>query len=313
MTGAREELSARLGYAANGLDRLANHRDDTEFVAALAADPDARVLLFAGDVPLLRRHANGFAIRFGLDEASEHGASEERVLLGRDAEGPVFAAQVATPPPDSEGAATDIASLDVRSLAVQGLLDAPDLGLLAQAKSLTGWHARHRFCANCGGATQAASAGWKRECTACDAQHFPRTDPVVIMLVVHGERCLLARQARFTPGMMSCLAGFVEPGETIEDAVRREVFEEAGIRVGRVRYLASQPWPFPSSLMIGCIAEGLDDRLILDEQELEAARWFTRDEVAMILEGRHPDGVLSPPPVAIAHHLERAFLEGAEP
>ncbi len=173
------------------------------------------------------------------------------------------------------------------------------------------WHARHRFCAQCGGQTVAGTSGWRRECTVCGALHFPRTDPVVIMLVTRGDSCLLARQARFAPGMYSCIAGFVEPGETLEDAVRRESWEEAGLRVGTVRYIASQPWPFPSSIMVGCIAESLGDEITLDMTELEAGRWFPREEVLQMLEGRHPEGLACPQHIAIANTLVRAWaLEG---
>jgi NAD+ diphosphatase len=171
------------------------------------------------------------------------------------------------------------------------------------------WHARHRFCANCGAATQAVCAGWKRDCPACRTEHFPRTDPVVIMLTVDGERCLLGRQSRFVSGVWSCLAGFVEPGESIEEAVRREVREEAGIACGRVRYFASQPWPFPMSLMIGCHAEALSSSIVIDQAELEDARWFTREEVAAMLMRRHAGGLATPPPMAIAHHIIRAWVE----
>jgi NAD+ diphosphatase len=149
--------------------------------------------------------------------------------------------------------------------------------------------------------------GYRRDCPACGAEHFPRTDPVVIMLAIDGERCLLGRQARFAPAMYSCLAGFVEPGETIEDAVRRETAEEAGIAVGRVRYHASQPWPFPSSLMIGCHAEAISRDIVRDEAELEACRWFGRAEVQAMLAGLHPDGLKCPPDIAIAHHLIKAW------
>ena len=178
---------------------------------------------------------------------------------------------------------------------------------------MTDWHARHRFCANCGQPTRAASGGWKRECDGCGAQHFPRTDPVTIMLVVRhdpalGDVCLMARQSRFPPGMYSCIAGFVEPGESFEDAVRRETLEETGLVVGSVRYLACQPWPFPSSLMIGCIAESLTSAITLDETELEAGRWFTRAEAELMLEGRHPEGFTPPVHIAIANTLLRAWL-----
>jgi NAD+ diphosphatase len=129
---------------------------------------------------------------------------------------------------------------------------------------------------------------------------------------VRGDRCVLGRQARFVKGVYSCLAGFLEPGETLEDAVRRELFEEAGVATGQVRYLASQPWPFPASLMIGCVAEALADDLTVDFKELEDARWFTRDEVRSMLKGQHPDGIGCPPPIAIAHGLLRAWAEDGE-
>ena len=155
-----------------------------------------------------------------------------------------------------------------------------------------------------------SAAGWRRDCDNCHAQHFPRTDPVVIMLVTEGDRCLLGRQARFGKGMYSALAGFLEPGETIEEAVRREVREEAGIQVGAVQYVASQPWPFPSSLMIGCMGTALSTHIILDRLELEDARWFTRSEAETMLAGTHPDGLGAPQPIAIAHHLLRYWVEG---
>jgi NAD+ diphosphatase len=152
-------------------------------------------------------------------------------------------------------------------------------------------------------------AGWRRDCGACKTQHFPRTDPVVIMLPVAGERCLLGRSHRFTTSMWSCLAGFVEPGETIEEAVRREVREEAGIVCGRVGYFASQPWPFPSSLMIGCHAQALTQEIVVDRNELDDARWFDREEAAQMLARRHPAGLTATVPMAIAYHIIRAWVE----
>ncbi len=189
-------------------------------------------------------------------------------------------------------------------------MEAEELGLLAVAKSMLDWHARHGFCANCGTATVARAGGFRRECPSCNAHHFPRVDPVVIMLVRRGDSCLLGRGPHFRPHMYSCLAGFLEPGETIEDAVRREVFEETRIRVGAVTYRTSQPWPFPSSLMLGCAAEGLDEAIVTDPSELEDARWFTRADVAAMLAGTHPEGIQAPPPMAIAHYLMRAFVAG---
>jgi NAD+ diphosphatase len=152
-------------------------------------------------------------------------------------------------------------------------------------------------------------AGWKRACPACKAEHFPRTDPVVIMLTVSGDRGLLGRSGRFAATMWSCLAGFVEPGEAIEDAVRRETLEEAGVKCGRVKYLYSQPWPFPMSLMIGAHAEALNEDLTMDKNELVGLRWFSKDECAAMLMRKHPEGLTCPPPVAIAHHIIRSWVE----
>ena len=175
------------------------------------------------------------------------------------------------------------------------------------------WHARRRFCANCGALNEVAAAGWRRDCKTCKETHFPRTDPVVIMLAVDGDACLLGRQPRFPKGMYSALAGFVEPGETIEAAVRREIREEAGVACGAVRYFASQPWPFPASLMIGCFAQADGRDLEVDNVELEHARWFSREETMALIERRHPDRLTAPTPMAIAHHLlKRWAYEGVE-
>ncbi|NEV80338.1 NAD(+) diphosphatase, partial [Rhodopseudomonas sp. BR0C11] len=172
------------------------------------------------------------------------------------------------------------------------------------------WTQRHGYCANCGTRTAMAQGGWKRDCPSCKAEHFPRTDPVVIMLVTHGDRCLLGRQKQFPAGMYSCLAGFVEAAETIEDAVRREIVEESGILCTDVRYYMTQPWPYPSSLMIACTATATTDDITVDRTELEDARWFSRDEAAQMLKREHPDGLFGPHPFAIAHHLLGRWLEG---
>jgi len=185
------------------------------------------------------------------------------------------------------------------------------VAILGQAKAVVDWHTRHSFCARCGAPTRVVAAGWRRECDACKAQHFPRTDPVVIMLAVDGDDCLMGRQRRFPQGMYSSLAGFVEPGETIEEAVRREIREESGVECGAVRYVASQPWPFPSSLMIGCMARATTRDIRIDAEELEDARWFNRAEVRSMFERRHSDGLWVPNPMAIAHHLIRVWLDGA--
>ena len=200
-------------------------------------------------------------------------------------------------------ARNDVAVSELRGMAMQGVVPPNELSAIAMAKSMVSWHQRHGYCANCGTRSAMKEGGWKRECPSCKADHFPRTDPVVIMLVTHGDKCLLGRAPRFLPGMYSCLAGFVEAAETIEDAVRREVFEEAGIRCAEVSYYMTQPWPYPSSLMIGCVARALNEDIVVDRAELEDARWFSRDESRLMLTRQHPDGLAGPHPFAIAHHL----------
>ena len=181
--------------------------------------------------------------------------------------------------------------------------------LAATARALAGWHASHRFCAACGQPSEPRQSGWQRVCPSCNTPHFPRTDPVVIMLVARGGRVLLGRSHGWPEGMYSCLAGFIEPGETIEAAVRREVFEETCIRVGPVRYAASQPWPFPASLMLGMVGEAESDEITLDPVELEAAMWVARDELAAMMAGTHPV-LKAPRKGAIAQWLLSGWLEG---
>lgn len=189
-------------------------------------------------------------------------------------------------------------------------LSPEELATWGGARSLVDWHARHRFCARCGAPTTLAKGGWQRSCAgeSCKAEHFPRVDPVTIMLVEHEGRVLLGRQPRFPPRRFSALAGFIEPGETIEEAVAREVLEEAGVRVRDVTYVGSQPWPFPSSLMIGCHSYTDDPALTIDTTELEEAHWFTREEVAAAMAGDESGRMLAPTPVAIAHHLLKWWL-----
>ena len=317
--------SLGFGYQGNPLDRVSARRDDADYLTALRARPDASAMLIARDMPILTREAPRRA-RFPLAAIEALGGAKLEILLGVAADGaPVFAAML----PDeavelradhSDGfldkrvlvvpGRDDLEPVDLRSIAMQGLVAAPELAMLGQAKAIVHWPARHSFCANCGQASRVAASGWRRECDACKTQHFPRTDPVVIMLAVDGDRCLLGRQARFPKGMYSALAGFLEPGETVEEAVRREIGEEAGITCGEVGYVASQPWPFPASLMIGCLARATSFDIRIDQDELEDARWFTRDEVHAIFEMRHPAGLGAPNPMAIAHHLLRYWLDG---
>jgi NAD+ diphosphatase len=298
-----------IGFTLDPLDRVSEKRDDAHFVAKLRDDPATRFLLFASNVPHFKR-ADGHDPLFSALEAAAFGTPLQSVFLGRDAQDrALFALSF------DDGAQSHnlpgVEAIELRPIAMQGLVPPPMISALGEARSMLDWHARHRFCANCGHPTDSAGAGWRRICPNCKAQHFPRVDPVVIMLVTDGERCLLGRQPQFLPGMYSSLAGFVEPGETFEHAVYREVLEEAGIRCTDVRYYASQPWPFPSSLMIGCIARAAGGtEIVVDKKELEDARWFSRKEVAAMLDGTHEQGLSAPKPFAIAHHLLKAFATG---
>lgn len=299
----------RLGYVQSRLERAAELRADNAAMARLAAEPRAGTYVIGGDLIVLKKGAALNDPLFTMDEARALGTASETVFLGLLEGAPRFGHGIAPAAADALKSRADFHVTDLRSIAVQGLVASEHLPPIAEAKAVLHWHARHRFCPNCGAPTQAVHAGWRRDCATCKALHFPRTDPVVIMLAVDGERCLLGRSPRFVPTMWSCLAGFVEPGEAIEDAVRRETREEAGIACGRVVYFGSQPWPFPSSLMIGCHAQALTRDIVVDRAELEDARWFSRSEVATMLMRKHADGLTTPPPVAIAHHIIRAWLE----
>jgi len=290
-------VSARpLAFAGHALDRADPVRSDPARLAELA-HAEARLLRLDGLIP-----------RLGDDQRLQWGRlgdanGAEIVFLGLNEGEPLFAAV------PTEGD-TDPAYTRRETFAALALLPADELALYGGARSLLDWHARHRFCPQCGGATVLAKGGWQRDCTACGAQQFPRTDPVTIMLVEHERRVLLGRNARFPQGSYSALAGFVEPGETIEEAVAREVFEEAGVVVRDVSYIASQPWPFPSQLMIACHAYADDHALRIDPAEIEDARWFTRDEVIEAFEkGAESTSFRAPFAIAVAHHMLRWWLE----
>ncbi|MGO9771439.1 MAG: NAD(+) diphosphatase [Roseiarcus sp.] len=314
------------GFAGAPLDRVSAKREDFGFVASLRERADARAALIARDMPILPKGEAPREPFFPLVAVAALGGARFEALLGLDARGaPVFAAAlpdgaVEMLADESEGildrrvlivpGRDDLELVDLRTIATQGLVSPDAVAILGQAKAILDWHARHGHCAHCGAPTRIAAAGWRRECDACKAQHFPRTDPVVIMLALDGERCLLGRQARFPKGMYSCLAGFVEPGETIEEAVRREIHEEAGVACGEVAYVASQPWPFPSSLMVGCLAQATSRTITIDRVELEDARWFDRAEVAAMFDKRHPQRLWAPNPMAIAHHILKHWAEG---
>jgi NAD+ diphosphatase len=296
----------RLGYSASRIDRAAERRGEAP---ALERDPSARAYAIGGEFVVLKKNGEAFDPLFTLAEARSLGEAVEVVFLGLFEGAARFAVGMAPASIETLKSDERFAVIDLRSIAVRGLIEPDHLPPVAEGKAVLNWHARHRFCPNCGAPSTPVEGGWRRDCASCRTQHFPRTDPVAIMLAVAGERCLLGRSHRFAPGMWSCLAGYVEPGESIEDAVRRETLEEAGIACGRVVYFASQPWPFPTSLMIGCHAEALSHAIAIDRTELDDARWFDRDEVALMLLRRHPDGLTAPYPVAIAHHIIRDWVE----
>jgi NAD+ diphosphatase len=306
-------------FTGNPLDRAAAMRRDPEWISARLADPGTKYLLFQDLHPLLRQTNGGVRIawlhRVGLsgDELNPAEITQQPILLGLDATGNAhFALSAGDTEPGLE--VFDPSGFrDTRASAA--LLPAAEAAIIAQARSLLSWHDTHPFCARCGGETVSVEAGYSRLCTrsSCGAMHFPRTDPVVIMVVSQGDRVLLGRsvrEPRYPVGMFSCLAGYIEPGESLEEAVRRETWEEAGIEIGGVRYHSSQPWPFPSTLMIGCFAEALTDRIDIDREEVEEARWFTRQETRAALERwSDPAELRLPPPITAAHQLIAAWLE----
>ncbi len=308
---SRSELGPRphLGYTASLIDRAADRRTDDTVLAKFAKDPRAGGYVIGGEQVVMKQRGERADPLFPLDEAAALGAARETIFLGLMNDVPRYGIGLDPAAIEPLKARNDLKITDLRSIAVRGLVDAEHLPPLAEAKAMLGWHARHRFCSNCGAPTAVVQAGWRRDCPSCHVEHFPRTDPVVIMLVIAGDRCVLGRSPRFAATMWSCLAGFCEPGETIEEAVRREVLEEVGILTGRVKYFRSQPWPFPMSIMIGCHAEAKSDKIVIDPTEIEDARWFDREELAAMLTLRHPEGLTTPPPVAIAHHIIRDYVE----
>jgi NAD+ diphosphatase len=307
--GVSDAPSLELGFATSTLDRAAQHRDDAVWQAAALKRPDARLLAICNDTPVLGWDGAKLDPLFDRAAATALGPAGEALFLGLDGDAPRFALSIAPGSFEHLKARDDLKLIDLRSIAMQGLFPGGGENMIGTAKAMFLWHARHRFCSACGTPSNVTSAGWKRKCPACGVEHFPRTDPVVIMLAIRGDRCLLGRAPQFPEGRYSCLAGFMEPGETIDDAVRREIFEETGARVGRVKYLQTQPWPFPSSLMIGCLAEALTDDIRIDPTELADARWFTRDELRQVLAGAHPGGITSPPRMAIANHIMQVFVD----
>ena len=284
------------GFTGGRLDRADRLRHDPEALAELTNWRARLLVLGPGHEPDVREDG-----RLGWTSLADAPDGAELALLGVEDGRAHFAAITGEP-----GGA---AFRSPRLLHALGLMAPGEAATWAAARSVLDWHARHRFCANCGAATAIFRAGWGRRCSACSTEHFPRTDPVVIMIAEHDGRALLGRQAAWPAGRFSALAGFLEPGESIEEAVAREIWEEAGVRVADVRYVASQPWPFPSQLMIACVARAENDALTLDRTELEAAIWVGRDEVRAVLAGK-PGPFLAPPSHAIAHTLLTRWSAG---
>jgi len=291
------------GFVSHILDRAAHLRSNEERLLALESRPDARAYVVYRDSLVVKREAAGPRALLSFEEATKFGANPGTVFLGLRDEAPIFGMGISPAAVEQLLTRDDAAVTELRGMAMQGAVPASQLSAIAMAKSLVNWHQRHGYCANCGTRSAMKEGGWKRDCPSCKAEHFPRTDPVVIMLVALGDRVLLGRQKHFLPGMYSCLAGFVEAAETIEDAVRREIFEESGIRCTDVQYYMTQPWPYPSSLMIGCTARALNEEVVVDHAELEDARWFDRAEATLMIKREHPQGLAGPHPFAIAHHL----------
>lgn len=297
-------------FVTHVLDRAAHLRGNDAKLMAMEERGDTRAYVVHRDSLLVKHEASGPRAELTIKEALGLGANPGTIFLGLRNGAAVFGMGIGAPAADKLAGRTDAGLAELRGLAMQGVLPVEQLSAIAMAKSLVNWHQRHGYCANCGTRTAMAQGGWKRDCPSCKAEHFPRTDPVVIMLVTRGDQCLLGRQKQFPAGMYSCLAGFVEAAETIEDAVRREIIEESGILCTDVRYYMTQPWPYPSSLMIACTATATSDDITVDLTELEDARWFSRDEAAQMLKREHPDGLLGPHPFAVAHHLLGRWLEG---
>lgn len=300
-------------FSGNPLDRASEKRTDTVWVEAMRRDPGSFVLPVWRLQPFLLGQEKGPLeagfLRPGLCETLA-APDAPCVLLGLENGKALFALDIsAANDPENEGPLAGLGVFrDMRAAA--SILPAKDVAILGQAKAMIDWHQRHGYCARCGSPTNFADAGYKRVCPECNAEHFPRTDPVVIMLATHGDACLVGRGKQFPRGMYSALAGFIEPGETIEEAVRRELHEEAGVVAGKVMYFATQPWPFPSSLMIGCFAEAESREIKVDENELAEARWLERSVARALINGERVEGLWVPPSIAIAHHLIKAFAEG---
>ncbi|MCV6602985.1 MAG: NAD(+) diphosphatase [Cohaesibacter sp.] len=307
-----------VGYVHNRLDRDTEHRTE-DSLQEMMVQNGSRYFVLHGDKVLLSQRGTRYNALVCERRAKEVGGLMDRIILLGTDPAERNAPRLAIPLSDDAAAALEddkeYELWSLRAIGTKGLLPADQLGALAQARSLLHWHETHQFCAQCGAKTAIALAGARRDCPACSAQHFPRTDPVVIMLAIHKaedgiERCLLGHHTRSETPMYSTLAGFMEQGETLEAAVRREIYEESGIEIKAVRYAGSQPWPFPSSLMLGCYAEAVSSDIYIDEAELSDARWFTKNEVReMISRGTDSDLPHVPHRFSIAAWLIQGWLD----
>lgn len=303
---AYPEPSHFVAFAASLANRSTEKRGVDASRTALD-HPSAQIALFgAGSDVLLHDDAPQTVFAPVGAMAREHLEAASLLLLGHDAaHNPILAARIK----DAEALPSGYTAIGLRALYLAQTIATADLSNLGYAHALLSWNENTRFCGRCGGKTSATDGGAKRICDQCQKEHFPRSDPVAIMLITHEDRCLLGRTPNFAPGMYSCLAGFVEQGETMEDAVRREILEESGVIVGKVAYHASQPWPFPHSLMLGCMGEALDPTLAIDHDEMDDCAWFNREDVRQMFAGTHPSGKTIPPGGAIATHLIEAWLK----
>lgn len=296
------KLAETVTFGTSGLDRAAHLRGDSAKIAALLSDPATAVLPFWRGKPMMRGADKDRPAWLTSDHVVFEAATAPPVFLGFDEGGARFARDISSWEPEEPPEMLDTfldpseqhhpaAPDDHLFLELRGIMTAltpRNAELIATAKAVLSWHATHGFCARCGAATDMTMAGWQRDCPSCGVHHFPRTDPVVIMLITQGNSVLMGRSPGWPEGMYSLLAGFIEPGETIEAAVRREVFEEAGVEVGPVTYLSSQPWPFPASLMIGCHGEATSTEIKIDPEEIEDAYWVTREEMLETFAGNNP-------------------------
>lgn len=301
-----------LGFVSDKLDRRMTDRDE-QSLRFFFHRPDARIILFNNCDPVFSLSGQSPTCLFPVSVLKKFPALsteiKSQIFIGFYAGEPVFALNISPSLSLSFMDNPDIETVHLRKATVNALAPPEELTLLGYAHSLIRWHEQTRFCSTCGSALHSVRGGIRQDCPNCTAQFFPRIDPVVIMLVYREGQCLLGSNRNFEAGRYSCLAGFLECGETIEAAVRREVWEEAGVNVKQVFYHSNQPWPLPNQLMIGCFAEAEDTNILLQDEELAAARWFSREEAGQLLKGEL-EGLSGPPEIAIAWHLIHAFVNG---